>query len=48
MGGVYSVALAVVGVAFLFTAVSHDQTAKILTALLDGFTGSLKAATGRS
>jgi hypothetical protein len=46
MGGIYSVALAIVGVAFLFTAVSHDDTAKILGVLLDGFTGSIKAATG--
>jgi hypothetical protein len=47
LGGVYSIGLAIVGVAFLFTAVSHDNTAKILSTLMSGFVNSLKAATGR-
>jgi hypothetical protein len=47
MGGVYSIAAAIVGLGLLFTAVSHDQTAQIIKAVTEGFSGALKAAMGR-
>lgn len=44
-GFIGSVMLAIVGVAFLYVAVSHTQTANIIKAGGDAFSNGLKAAT---
>lgn len=45
--GVLNVAGEIVLVTGVFVAVSHPETAKILKAIMDGFVGALKAASGQ-
>lgn len=48
LGGILSIASAIVGLAFLTVAVTHTQTATILRNIFDGFAGTLKAAMGNA
>ena len=45
-GGFFGIMSAIVGVAFLATALSSTNTATIITSVFNGFTGSLRAAMG--
>lgn len=45
-GMIGSIAMAIIGVAFLAVAVSHTQTAQIITAGGNAFANGLKAAMG--
>lgn len=46
LGGILGIASAIVGVAFLATALSSTNTANIIKNIFDGFAGSLRAAMG--
>ena len=46
LGGILSIAGAIVGVAFLFVALSSTNTAGIIKNIFDGFAGSIRAAMG--
>lgn len=46
LGGIIGLASAIIGVAFLTTALSHSQTSQIIKNIFDGFAGSLRAAMG--
>lgn len=46
LGGIIGIASSIVGVAFLFVALSSNNTATILKNIFDGFAGSLRAAMG--
>lgn len=46
LGGILSIASAIVGVAFLTVALSNSNTANILKNIFDGFAGSLRASMG--
>ena len=47
MGRIFDILSAIVGVALAFVVVSSKNTAAIIKAWGDAFTGSLKAATGQ-
>lgn len=46
-GFIGSVAMAIIGVAFLFTAVTHQETGTIIANTGSAFTSAIKAATGQ-
>ena len=46
IGSILSIFGAIVGVAFLFVAVNHPQTASIITSFGNAFAGGLKQAMG--
>lgn len=48
MGRLFDIMAAIVGVALALVIVSHPETAKIITAGGNAFTGALKAAIGGS
>ncbi|HEX9414108.1 MAG TPA: hypothetical protein VF916_11445 [Ktedonobacterales bacterium] len=46
IGSIIGIFTAIIGVAFLATALSHSSTATIIKNIFDGFAGSLRAAMG--
>lgn len=46
LGGIFSIAASIVGVAMLFVFLSSTNTATIIKNIFDGFAGSLRAAMG--
>lgn len=47
MNQAFGVASAIVTVALVTTIVAHKESAKVVKALADGFSGALRAAQGR-
>lgn len=47
VGGVISIFAAIVGVAALMIFLGSNNTSNIISSIFNGFTGSLKAATGK-
>ena len=47
MEKVSEIALAIVAVAMVTTIVAHKNSARVITAVSNGFSGSIRAATGR-
>lgn len=47
LSGIFGVASAIVTVALVTTIVSHKESAKVIKAMGDGFSGALRAAQGK-
>ncbi len=47
LSGIFGVASAIVTVALVTTIVSHKESAQVIKAMGDGFSGALRAAQGK-
>lgn len=47
LNGIFGVASAIVTVALVTTIVSHRESAQVIKAMADGFSGALRAAQGK-